>query len=189
MASMTRGTIALLAAVLLAVAGCTNDSAGSPLPTGSPEGGQTVSSRPPTSSDNVAAKLAAIDPCSLLTQAELDQYGLQRRHAGDLAGSRHCSWGHLPDENGEGGFVVGAAIWDRQGLKDINESGYSVTDAAIGKRQARQAAQNGGNGCFVAIGVSDSSRVDVTASGDPGQGCVLANRFAELIEPRLPGRG
>ena len=185
---MTRWAFALLATALLGLAGCTNSSTGSPLPTSSTEDGQTVSSGPSTSTENAAVKLAAIDPCSLLTQAQLDQHGLRKQSSGNVAGARDCAWNRRVDENGKGGFTVGPAIWDHQGLKDINTDGQIVTDTpTIGKHQARQAKQANGDACFVAIGVTDSSRVDVVASGDPGQGCVLANQFAKLIEPQLPG--
>lgn len=179
---------ALLAVTLLGVSGCTAMSAGNPLPPKSTEGGPTTPTTGGASStSDAAATLAAIDPCSLLTQTQLDQYGLRRRDSGDVAGARTCSWDHPADVQGKGSFNLKPGIWDRQGLKDINTRGYSLADVVIGRHQARQAAQAGGNGCFIAIGVTESSRVDVAASGDPGQGCVLANQFATLIEPQLPG--
>jgi Protein of unknown function (DUF3558) len=182
---VTRWTFALLVAAL-GLSGCTTTSTGSPLPTRSTTGGQTTSNSS-TTSDDAAAKLASIDPCTLLSQAQLGQYGLSKHDSGDLAGSRHCAWAHLVDASGKGGYVVGAAIWDQQGITDVNADGYSITDVVTGRHQARQGEQTGGDGCFVAIGVTDSTRVDVVASGDPGQGCTLANQFAKLIEPRLPG--
>jgi hypothetical protein len=186
MTPVTRWVFTLLSGALLGVAGCTETSAGSPLPTSTTGSGQTVGSSP-SSSDDAAAKLAAIEPCTLLTQAELDQYGLRKRDSGNVAGARTCSWTHPTDENGKGGFNIMPGIWDQQGLKDINSSGYSVAEKQLGRHPARQLRQIGSNGCAVVIGVTDSARVDVTASGDPGQGCVLADQFAKLIEPRLPG--
>ena len=186
----TRGRVfvASLAIVLLGVAGCSNTSAGSPVPT-SPAGGSQTVSNPSTSTEDAAARLAALDPCTLLTKAQLDQYGLGKQESGNLAGARTCSWIHPSGENGTDGFSLTPAIWDRQGLRDMNTNGYSVTDVVVGNHQARQAAQIGGIGCFVAIGVTDSSRVDVISSSDPEHSCVLANQFAKLIEPRLPGGG
>ena len=183
---MTRWVFALLAATL-GVPGCTSTSTGSPLPN-DPTGTEQTLSSPATSVGDAAADLAAIDPCTLLTQAQLDQFGLHKRDSGDLAGARQCTWGRAVDRNGKGGFVVGPAIWDNQGLKDINTDGQIVTDVmTVGKHQARQAKQINGNACFVAIGVTDSSRVDVVVAGSPDESCKLANEFAKLIEPQLPG--
>jgi hypothetical protein len=143
-----------------------------------------------TSGDGASAELAAIDPCTLLTQAQLDQYGLSKRDSGSLAGARQCTWGRMVDANGKGGYAVGPAIWDHQGLKDINTDGQIVTDGlSVGKHPARQAKQANGNACFVAIGVTESSRVDVVVAGSPDEACGLANQFAKLIEPQLPGGG
>jgi hypothetical protein len=187
MTSVNRWLPALLAVALVGVPGCTTTVAGNPRSAAQREAGHTASGSQ-TSQDNAAARLAAIDPCSLLSPAQLDQYGLRKRDSGSLAGARTCSWGHAVGANGKGGFVVGPAIWDGQGIRDLNTNGYSVTDVAVGKHPARQAAQPGGDGCFVAIGVTDSARVDVIASGDPGQACDLANQFAKLIEPQLPAK-
>ena len=183
---MTRWAFALLAATL-GVSGCTSTSTGSPLPTDPTGTGQTLSS-PAASAGNAAAELAAVDPCTLLTQAQLDQFGLHMRDSGDLGGARQCSWGRAIDTNGKGGFVVGPVIWDNQGLKDINTDGQIVTDGmTVGRHQARQAKQAEGLACFVAIGVTDSARVDIVVAGSPDEQCGLANQFAKLIEPRLPG--
>lgn len=173
---------------MLGASGCTGHSAGDPLPASHTGGGQTSSSLPP-SSDNAANKLAAVDPCTLLTQAQLDQYGLHKRDAGTLVGARICSWAHPTDENGKNGFNLKPAIWDQQGFKDINAEGQIVTDVpTIGRHQVRQAKQANGDACFVSISVTDSSRVDVVvASNSSDESCGLANQFAKLIEPRLPG--
>lgn len=189
-APLTRWAFALLVTVLLGTTGCTNSSTGSPLPTSPAEGSKTVSGSPSTSMENAAAKLAATDPCTLLTQAQLDQYGLQKRDSGNLAGARVCSWTHPTDKQGTGGYNLKPAIWDQQGIKDINTEGYIVSDTvAIGRHQARQVKQINGDVCAMGIGVTSSSRVDVVVAGDSDESCGLANQFAKLIEPKLPGGG
>src|SRR5262249_35187963 len=100
---------------------------------------------------------------------------------------RTCQWNRKVDENGKGGFSVGPAIRDHQGLKDINTEGYTVSDVmTIGRHQARQL--KGGGLCALVIGVTESSRVDVGVTGRADDDlCGLVNQFATLIESKLPG--
>jgi hypothetical protein len=171
-------------ALLAVLSGCATSTEGSPLPTTSTASSTTGN---PVGDVDAAAKLAAMDPCSLLSQAQIDQYGLRKKDEGNLVGARQCTWSHPSDEHAKGGYAIGPAIWDHQGLRDINTKGYTVADQSIGRHQARQAQQTLGDACFVAIGVTESARVDVVVSGEPGTACPLANQFATLIEPLLPG--
>jgi hypothetical protein len=59
------------------------------------------------------------------------------------------------------------------------------TPVSVGSHQGMQDDQ-GVAGCEVAIGVTASSRVDVTATVNSGSGCTQALQVAKLIEPHLP---
>jgi hypothetical protein len=171
---------------LLGLAGCDTSIDGNPQPVST-----TSSTQPPVNNPvgerDAAAKLAAIDPCTLLTPAQIDQYGLRKKEVGELAGARQCGWSHPSDDHGKGGYAVGPAIRDHQGLRDINTDGYTMTDQPVGRHQGRQAQQDGDAGCLVSIGVTESARVDIAAAGEPGTACQVANQFATLMEPLLPG--
>jgi hypothetical protein len=63
-----------------------------------------------------------------------------------------------------------------------------VTPDNIGSHPGRQLQSTISNSCLITIGVTNSSRVDVTAiaTTDANQLCQLANQFAKLVEPNLP---
>jgi hypothetical protein len=80
---------------------------------------------------------------------------------------------------------MAVAIRTNAGLAGFQASGETLHNITIGKHQAEQYANS--TTCYVAIGVSDSSRVDVSVTqiltGDP---CPPAMTLANLIEPKLP---
>lgn len=121
------------------------------------------------------------EPCGLLTEQDLDMLGklggppLRR----DLGTARSCNYNidnHPLDID----------LRTNVGLAGVNTAG-PVTDYTVGGHQAKVWISSGGS-CFVVLGVSPSSRVDITyitisTGEDP---CALARRVAELVEPRLP---
>jgi hypothetical protein len=131
--------------------------------------------------------LASIQPCDLLSATDISQNQLTKSDSGTGSGARTCGWQNTTADNGFG-YSVSVSIRDSQGLSDINTDGYTMSDDAIGSHQGKQAQSTNGAGCFVAIGVSSSSRVDITATGSngPAASCQLANQFAKLVEPNLP---
>lgn len=170
---------------LLALAACTSTTPGTGATTLPP------SSQQPATSSSAApsgSALASIQPCDLLTSGEISKNGLTGQEESNDSGARSCTWDNDAFDNGLG-YTVGDDIRDTQGLADINTDGYSVSDDPVGSHQGKLAQQTNGDGCFVAIGVGTSARVDVvvsTASADVQQSCALANRYAKLIEPKLP---
>jgi hypothetical protein len=71
------------------------------------------------------------------------------------------------------------------GLSGVLVTG-EITDITVGHHQAKKLMGAGGS-CIVAIGITSSSRVDVTLNGpsktDP---CPQALQVAQLVEPKLP---
>jgi hypothetical protein len=64
--------------------------------------------------------------------------------------------------------------------------GGPVTESDVGSHQAKEQADKNASSCTVAIGVSDSSRVDVTATGDGNTDpCPATLAVAKLVEPKL----
>lgn len=153
-------------------------SGGGPFPTGG-------SSRPPstTSDDRAPGPLAGTSPCSLLSAAELAQLGVVGPGTEKKVGeARSCTYyGHLDGRQ----FLVGVAIYDELGLDDL--VGREKRPVSLGKHQAIQSI-GGIDTCAVSIGVTETSRVD-TAGGSGGneeRACGLANRAAQLVDPKLP---
>jgi hypothetical protein len=188
-----RFAVAFLAVVAAAgIAACSSGTGGSPFPTttGAAATGGGSSSSSGGGGGGAAAQLAAIQPCDLLSSSQVSQNGLTSEGSSSGSGARSCKWKNTTADSGFG-YVVSANIRDQQGISDINTDGVTVTNDPIGKHQARQAKDSdGGDGCMVSIAVTDSSRVDVQANdgnSDLNQASQLANQFATLIEPQLPG--
>ncbi|HEX4702265.1 MAG TPA: DUF3558 domain-containing protein [Pseudonocardiaceae bacterium] len=175
--------IVLSMAVLMGLAGCTSATPGTGV------AGNPTTSSAETSTDNTSSSgLAAIKPCDLIDGSEISQLGLTSTGPTTGSGARSCGWDNNAFDNGLG-YTIGADIRDHQGLKDTNTVGFSFIDDPIGHHQGKQARETTGDACLVVIGVTPTSRVDVSAntgSADINQACTLANQFAKLIEPNLP---
>lgn len=180
---MVNGRLVGVAALVVSLAGLAACGAAAPssgTPAGSPPGGS------PRASASTPA-LAAVQPCGVLGRAQIKQNDLTGQEASTGSGARSCTWSNDSFDSGMG-YAVEVDIRDSQGLKDINTAGYTVTNDPVGRHPGRQAQQTSGDGCFVAIGVSPTSRVDVSSetAASVRQACMLANQFAKLIEPKLP---
>jgi hypothetical protein len=169
------GAIALLIGVALGTSACTGTTSGIPLPA--------------TDDKSANRQLAVLDPCALLTKAEVDHAGLRTkgRTTDELSG-RGCGWTSKSTDPDDG-FTLGVVLNTRYGLDNLGDSKLVVTDDPIGKHPAKQARdpdETAGSSCFVIIGVTGSSRVDLFVVTGPGGACELANQYARKIEPRLP---
>lgn len=84
-------------------------------------------------------------------------------------------------------FSMGVGIRTNVGLKDFQAAGGTVQDTTIGSHQAKEDTETSSSSCVVALGVTDTSRVDVTVTSigtsDP---CPTALTLAQLVEPKLP---
>ncbi|HEX3648532.1 MAG TPA: DUF3558 family protein, partial [Pseudonocardiaceae bacterium] len=161
----------------------------SPTPgTGTPVPSADAPSSAGGSTGNGGAALAALQPCDLLDNSVASQNGLTSSGPTTGSGARSCRWTKKVTLNAPG-YVIGADIRDSQGIKDYITASYSTTNDPIGNHQAVQEKQTSGDLCDVTIGVTPSSRVDITANtsdSDIDTACSLANQFAKLIEPKLP---
>ncbi|MGQ0838928.1 DUF3558 family protein [Actinokineospora sp.] len=126
--------------------------------------------------------LKNLDPCTLLTEAEVSLFGAQTGVRDDTAAPA-CQW----TVRGQGVFSV--AIRAEQGLQDIVIDKGTLVDHPLASHQGRRLEENSGaGGCMVSIRISESSRVDANsvARSDTAKACEFAGKVAELIEPRLP---
>jgi hypothetical protein len=116
----------------------------------------------------------------LLSSNDLAQIGVSSPPTPDMVGTAHdCS---LTTSN----YSIGVAIRVDVGLSGFVQSGGTVQNKPIGKHQAKEEVDNTGS-CVIAIGVSESSRVDVTATGDGTTNpCPTAEHVAQLVEAKLP---
>jgi hypothetical protein len=167
------GLVPLLAVVVVVVAGCADAVAGSPAATTDP----SVSATDPPS----AGPSAAIDPCTLLTGAEIQQLGLLPSGRDTAAGGRACSW------HKTGQYSLGIEVFDHAGLDQLSTVGRTITNHPVGAHDGRLVLSQGG-GCGVYLQLTPTSIVVVDAAGvlTDTQSCQLADQYATLIEQKLP---
>lgn len=173
--------IAATAGILVALSACSGgDSAGTPRPETTSTASSTSASSP-TSSGNVSGSLADTDPCDLLKSSEAAELGSSGSPKREKVGTADtCKW-----KSTDSSFHVG--IRTNMGIGQVQPDAGQVKDLTVGDRKAKQVSGNAAGTCIIALDVSSSSRVDVSAIGRPNEDpCPLALKVAELVEPKLP---
>ncbi|MGQ0838925.1 DUF3558 family protein [Actinokineospora sp.] len=138
---------------------------------------------PPSTKPASSNELDKLDPCILLSESDVAQFGAGIGVPKNTTRSRACQW----TVSGQGVFTV--ALRAEQGLDDIVVSRGTVADHPVGDHDGRKLeADDGPGGCMISIGISESARVDTSSStrSDTAKACEFAGRVAELIEPKLP---
>lgn len=165
-----------LAMVVLAVGACASDR----IP-GRPAASETSPPSAAPSSTNADNALPYDDPCSLLSSGDLRQLkALSAPTRDDLGTSHGCTVNTFS-------ATINVGVRVNVGLAGFQANGGKLTSITIGSHQAKQ-DQEITAACTVAVGVSPSSRVDVTSSADEkADACPTAMQVAQLVEPKLPG--
>lgn len=175
------------ATALVLLAACGGATPGEPgpvadTPTASgmhqPSGPSTTSSSP----SGTITSLADADPCSILTHDDLNSLGLTvQGKKSDSARSRGCSWT-------QNGATMAVSIRMSQGLTGFAvKGGTGLKSFRVGDHDAKRQITPGTEGCVIGIGVTKTSRVDVTvAMPDTKEECSAARETAERVEPHLP---
>lgn len=176
----------LVAAAALCLAGCSQETPGSASAggdeTGAPTipGGETTSEPTESSAPPDDSGTAALQPCDMLTSDEQAQLKVSGGAEDEVGPERLCQW------TASGSHTVSVGIADELGLDDVQSSG-SKTPMKVGAHDAVQFT-GGVSSCAVALGVTETSRVDVisAANGDEAKACAIAKQAAALVEPKLP---
>src|SRR5690606_37021946 len=140
------------------------------------------------SSPPSGSPLASFDPCSVLSTAEVSKHGAVEQGAPErktVGGARVCSW---PGDAGDSAALVpttSVTVRENGGVQHMNDRGGGVQHMEEDGRQYGRSP--GPNLCTIAIGVTDTSRVDIQVSGvDEQKGCEIANALADVAEPKVP---
>lgn len=168
-------------ATLASVVACSTSTPGEPSADGS--GPSTTTPAGSSTSSALGAGLPVNQPCSLLSAAALDQIGVSSPPSEDQVGTAHSC------ELDSSAYHIGLDIRTDVGLAGFQgvSGGGHLSSHTIGRHMAKEQPDNGSSSCTVAVGVSQSSRVDVTATGDgTTDPCPTAMAVAELVEPKLP---
>lgn len=130
-------------------------------------------------SGSQSGPLADKDPCDLLSGSETSQLDVGDGESGKIGFGRRCRY------KGDG-TMLDVVIFDTLGLKDQETDGQ-VKKTKVGGHDATE-SQTPLGGCVVAIGISDSTRVDIGAAAlqDAAKACTLSREAAQLLEPKLP---
>lgn len=172
---------ALAAGALVAMSACSGgQSAGTPRPETNAQATTTTttaSTSPSADSGSIKDK----DPCSLLSSTEASGLGATGAPKREMVGTKDtCKW-----KSSDSNFHVG--IRTNLGLAQVQADGGKLTDTTVRGRPAKQVSEDTAGTCIIALEVTSSSRVDVTVTPPPkGDGCPLALKVAELVEPKLP---
>jgi len=174
----------VVAGALAGLVACGDQRDGTPVAAESSSPTRSPTSRPPsTTSGSAGSGLAALDPCELLTPAERAQLQLPDGKPDNTAGNPGCDW-----NKGAGGGVVRVTIRERRGINQLNPGDATkIENVTIGTHQGRRLEFPEGN-CSFDIAITNASSVTVAAlvAEKLPEACVLAQRAANLIEPKLP---
>ncbi|KZB81681.1 DUF3558 domain-containing protein [Amycolatopsis regifaucium] len=174
-----------LAAAALVLTACSSEKPGTPTaaPTSAP--GQSASSAAPPSTGG--GNTASLDPCSLVSAADLSSYGtFKAPESGEDGGARTCTLTKDKATAGEESLTVSVGVRDSQGLDGVNDAGNGKTNGNVQGRKAVLVPTPPTN-CLMALEAGATSRVDVvTVSTDPEKACGIAEKVADIVAPKLP---
>lgn len=174
-------------AIGLVVSACSSTDEGAPVssPPSDNSGGRSATTSPSAESGG-GQSLVGVEPCSLLSAEELGKYGrFPPGETDNVGSSRGCKFQKERSSN-EYTLVTSVGIRDQQGIKDAVDQGFGVDHTEANGRQFAQIPSDGS--CTIAIGVTDSNRVDVYAGTTAGtqEACNIADEIAAMVEPKLP---
>lgn len=168
---------ALLLAALLTSCAAGIDSPAAPPPADVPTSPSSPSASPPS-------LFAGVDPCGLVSDELRVAFTLTDPREKQLADAHVCRF-RLEGETLRSSYTVSVELFDGLGIDDI----WAPDVQQLPDMGSHPAVRFSGPGesCRLALGVSESARIDVTANGgDFGPACDLVTALAEAIEPDVP---
>jgi hypothetical protein len=170
---------------LVALAGCSQPTEGSPQSTGSPTSTSKSTSPRTTGSQPASSGLADTDPCKLLSSGEVTQLGAEPGTPTSVGGGKSCNF------KASGKFLVSVTVRPTTGLAQLNTKNMEVSQLPkVGGHQAQKVLDKENGVCAIELVVTDTSTVEVrgvnTSSGSAEAGCPYATDAAKFIEPKLP---
>ncbi|TLW93512.1 DUF3558 domain-containing protein [Saccharomonospora piscinae] len=182
-----RTILATLALTALTATGCadTNPGSGSP----SSDYPDLESPRPTITSSEASEQADAdIDPCSLLSDEEIGQFGEFDGPSKRVVGSGQvCTWQGAKETVGDQAPLVNLVVRDNVGLSGVVDMGDGLTPGATENTGRALVRTMSPDGCLIAMKITSGSRLDVDVaevSGDDA--CDLAGKMVEIVDTRLP---
>lgn len=179
-------TLALAAAT---VAGCEQAEVGTAYP-------ETENSHSAQLSEQISSSSAppiSVDPCSLLAESQIDQYGeFSGPEKRSYQGYSVCSWAVQKDSASDvEAPLVDLVFRHDLGLEEVIDLGDGL-QAGQTDDSGRELIKTSGiepvtntRSCLIAMKISDDSRLDVTV-GRTEDSCELAGKVVEMVDSKLP---
>lgn len=185
---INRSVLAVSLGVLVGVSACSSSEGGEA--TTEPPAAEQPSMSAPSSSaaSSPKAPLAGTDPCSLISKSDVSKYGeqIQGPSRENIGSNRGCRFKKPFQSEPKGSFAMTVGIRDGQGVKDAVDQGYGIQKT---EDEGRTFARiPGADACIVAIGVTETSRVDVSISMAAGteKACQVASEISDVVASKLP---
>ncbi|WP_279388425.1 DUF3558 domain-containing protein [Tamaricihabitans halophyticus] len=141
----------------------------------------------PSESNPGGDVLAEFDYCSLLDDGELSDLGLVAGELldADVTNRPNCTW---KTKRAAGGYDITVFYIDNMGIDEVNNADAEPVLTTVGEHQAVKFQSWGGGNSAIALKISDSSRVEIVATGSGGGETqdALAEQYAKLFEQKLP---
>nr|WP_245266957.1 DUF3558 family protein [Saccharomonospora piscinae] len=171
--------------VLSAISGCSNGERGYAEPQAS--AGAPLSENPTTVPSPGGSVSTSIDPCELISTADLADVGEFDSEYKEGGGARACFW-QADFDSGAGGFTFTVGVRDSQGIDTVNDIGDGVKQEEVNQRAAVSTHDPASGDCMMALELDAFSRVDVTVLGgrEVSDSCEIAEIISGILEPRLP---
>ncbi|WP_083665892.1 DUF3558 family protein [Saccharomonospora sp. CUA-673] len=166
-------------------AGCSPDEEGSARPEGTASPAPSAPSSP--QGGDAGEALAGLEPCQLIGADQLAEFGdMAPGQPENVGTARDCRFDLANRESTERTLLISVGIRDQQGISDAQDRGNGIDHGEVDGRQFARIPSTGS--CTVAIGVTESSRVDVYAGTTDGteEACRIADEVAAMVEPELP---
>lgn len=181
--------VALVVSGAFGLSACSEPTTGNPTTkagasteTGTQQPGKTTTTK--KTSEN--SPLKDVDPCELISASAAQALGITGApKKADVGSTRGCDWRVQKGSVSES-YTIGVSVLESRGIKDVVSSGEKKP-LTVGGHEAVQWFGSGGNGCGIALAVSEKSRVDVAVvGGEATKLCAPALEAAKLVEPELP---
>ncbi|MFI9449454.1 DUF3558 family protein [Amycolatopsis sp. NPDC052450] len=173
-----------LTAAAFVLAACATEKPGTPsaAPSSPAQGGESTAPAATTG----GADSASIDPCSVIGAADLASIGpFEAPVPSNGGGARGCEF-TKDSQTAADSVTVSVNVRDKQGVDSVVDGGNGKTTGNVNGRKAVLVPKPPGS-CLMALEISASARVDlVVVSTDPEKSCGMAEKIADIVEPKLP---
>ncbi|GLW95117.1 hypothetical protein Aglo03_59330 [Actinokineospora globicatena] len=137
-------------------------------------------------STTATTPVAAIDPCEWLPDSVVRELEITTpARPKKLKAGASCRWRAEKPVIADS-FSIDITYYQDRGLTDF-KGDQPRTPVRVGQHEGFQTLDDSKTGCVVALGLTDTSSVDIYVLGGPeSQWCATANTVANQVESKVP---